>query len=455
MADPYRRRERILNVMKRALGALALAATAVATTAARPDPGQHRPLQLNGSSPSEVVLGFRHTRRTSWLVRVDPRTLRFAGGRQLNVGAHGSGWSFSPDRSLVALGRFEQSILLVQTKPLKLLARIETGIDGQVVAHTWVGSRLLVVLERRAPVETSVVSIDPSAQRVDSRVDLPGSLEGVARARQALVLLLGPPANIGPTRLVRVDDTGGTRLVELPPIYSGREGRTRHVRPGLAVDQAANRAYVIGEAARVADVDLGTLAVQYHDLSRKASLFGRLHAWLEPAASAKTPPSGPTRTAVFLGNGKMLVSGFDIEVRTSPGDLELRARPAGLRVIDTREWTARTIDRTASSFAVANRRLLAWSWLWNSPRRVVGHGLRGYGPIGVRRFHLFGSQPIVGVQVLGDRAIVARGSSGTVRSIINLTKGRIVRPLARIPDLLVGEELPEWSGGVTPASAGT
>lgn len=442
--------------MKRALGALALAATAAATAAARPDPGQHRPLQLKGSSPSKVVLGFRHTPRTSWLVRVDPRTLRFAGGRQIDVGVHGSGWSFSPDRSLVALGRFEQSVLLVRTKPLQVLARIETGVDGQVVAHTWVGSRLLVVLERSAPVETSVVSIDPASRRVDARVDLRGSLEGVARARQALVLLLGPPANVGPTRLVRVDDTGGTRLVELPRIHSGREGRTRHVRPGLAVDQAAARAFVVGEAAPVADVDLRTLAVQYRDLSRSTSSFGRSHAWLEPAAAAKAPPSGPTRSAAWLGDGKLLVSGFDIDVQTKAGKLELGARPAGLRVIDTRAWTEQTIDRTASSFAVANRRLLAWSWLWDPPRSVVvGHGLRGYGPAGVRRFHLFDSQPIVGVQVFGERAIVARGSGGTIRSLINVTKGRIIRPLATSPHLLVGKELSEWSGGATPASAGT
>jgi hypothetical protein len=446
----------LFNVMKRALGALALAVTAAATTGGRTDAGQHRALKLEDSSSSNVVLGFRHTRQTSWLVRVDARTLRTEGGRRLNVGAHGSAWSFSPDRSLVALGRFEQSILLVRTEPLKLLARIETGVDGSVVAHTWVGSRLLVVLQRSAPVETSVVSIDSASRRVDSRVDLPGSVEGVARARQALVLLLGPPANVGPTRLVRVDGTGGARLVELPRISSGREGRTRHVRPGLAVDQGATRAFVVGEAAPVAEIDLRTLAVQYHDLSHGTSSFGRLHGWLEPAAGAKAPPSGPTRSAAWLGDGKLLVSGFDIDVQTKAGKLELGARPAGLRVIDTRAWTAQTIDRTASSFAVANRRLLAWSWLWDPPRSVVvGHGLRGYERAGVRRFHLFDSQPIVGVQVFGDRAIVARGSGGTIRSLINVTKGRIVRPLGTSPHLLVGNELSEWSGGATPASVGT
>lgn len=391
------------------------------------------------------------------LARVDARTLRFAGGRQLDVGAYGSGWSFSSDRKLVALGRFEQSILLVRIKPMKILARIDTGVDGQVVAHTWVGSQLLVVLERHAAAATSVVAINPSSRRVDSRVDLPGSLEGVAPARQALVLLLGPPTGVGPTRLVRVDTMGSPRLVELARIHSGREGITRHVRPGLAIDQTSDRAFVVGGAASVADVDLGTLAVQYHDLAPRRSLLERLHAWLEPAAAAKTPPSGPTRTAVWLGDGKMLVSGFDIDVQTNAGNLELRARPAGLKMIDIRDWTTQTLDQTTSSFTVANRRILAWSWLWDSPPiRAIGHGLRGYGFTGRERFHVFGSQPIVGVEVFGDRAVVARGRGGTIRSMINLVKGRIVRArIARVPDLLVGEELPEWSGGVTPASAGT
>lgn len=430
-------------------------ATAVATTGARTDPGQHRPLQLKAASSSQPLLGFRHGRRTSWLARLDARTLRYAGGRQLNVGAYGSGWSFSPDPSLLALGRFEQSILLVRTKPLRLVARVETGVDGQVVAHTWIGSRLIVILERRATAETSVVSIDPVLRRVVSRVDLLGSLEGVARARQAIVLLLGPPANVGPTRLVLVDDTGSARLVELARISSGRESLNRHVRPGLAVDQAADRAFVIGEGAPVADVDLGTLAVDYHDLSNQASLLGRLHEWLEPAANAKTPPSGPTRTAVWLGNGQLLVSGFDIDVQTRDGKLELRARPAGLKLIDTREWSLRTIDGNACSFALGNRHLLTWSWLWDSPLRVVGNGLTAYSPSGARRFHIFGSQPIIGVSMMGNRVIVARGSSGTARSVVELRKSRITRSLrAGSPYPLVGEELPEWSGGMTPASSG-
>jgi hypothetical protein len=156
-------------------------------------------------------------------------------------------------------------------------------------------------------------------------------------------------------------------------------GRTLAARPGLAVDQVADRAFVVGQGTPVADIDLDTLAVAYHDLSTPVSLIGRVRAWLEPTASSKAHPSGPTRTAAWLGDGRLLISGYDVDIQTVGGKLQLRAMPAGLKVIDTRDWGVRTIDSNATSFVVAKRRLLAWSWRWDSlPIHVIGSGLTGY-----------------------------------------------------------------------------
>lgn len=450
--------------MRHASAALACAVTAGSVGwPAGTDTG-HRALELKAAAPSHSVLGVRHGRRSSWLARVDARTLRYTRGRQLNVGAYGSGWSFSPDRALLALGSFQPGVLLVETRRLRVVARIPTGPTGQVLTHAWVGSRLLVVLGQCCENDqTSIAVVDPVLRRVISRVDLAGSLEGVARARRALVLLLGPSKGIGPSRLVVGDPEGHVRSVGIERIHSGRDTvgdgvlTGRHARPALAVDPATDRAYVIGAGAPVAEVDLGTLAVGYQELSASVSLLGRLRGWLEPVAEAKAPPVGPTRSAAWLGDGLLAISGFDIDARIDgPGALQLRSIPAGLKLIDTRNWEVRTLDARTSSFVVANGRLLAWSWLWDSPPiHVIGTGLRAYGPDGAVRFHLFGSQPILGVSVFGTRAIVGRGVSGMGRTLVDIASRRVVRSLGvQVPQLLVGAELSEWSGGASPASAG-
>src|SRR5919108_151388 len=63
----------------------------------------------------------------------------------------------------------------------------------------------------------------------------------------------------------------------------------------VAVDKAGNRAFVVGAGSPVAEVDLETLAVTYHDLATPVSLPGRLHDWLEPPAETKAPPHRPQR----------------------------------------------------------------------------------------------------------------------------------------------------------------
>ena len=78
-------------------------------------------------------------------------------------------------------------------------------------------------------------------------------------------------------------------LNEVPAGWEQIEGtddsdyRARQSVPGLAVDPEGKRALVIPAGGRVAEVDLDSMEVAYHELSEPVSLWGRLRNWLEPA----------------------------------------------------------------------------------------------------------------------------------------------------------------------------
>lgn len=432
--------------MRRALGLLALAAaTAAVASAARTDPG-HRALELKAPPTPHSLLAFRGDRRTTWLVRVDPRTLRYRKGRKLDITGYGSGWSFSPDGSLLALGdRTFGRVLLVDPARLRVLRLIQTGMFAHVSATAWLGDRLIIVLVECCEPghETTVVTVGPTFGHVLSRVDLAGSLERAARTRSELVLVLGPAEGVGPSRLVVADAEGRVRTAGIDRIHSGRESEiegyptVRHARPGLAVDPASRRAFVVGSGSPVAAVDLRSLAVDYHALAAPVSLLTQVRDWLEPAAHAKVPPTGPVRTATWLGEGLIAVSGYDSHAWPASRDrIDFRATPAGLKVIDTHDWSVHTLDPTATSFEVADKLLLASAWIWDSTRpRASGKGFTAYDANGAVRFHLFGSKPVIDVRVVGQRALVHRDGGGT--ALVDLRKGRVLRVQQHGPPALV------------------
>jgi len=205
--------------------------------------------------------------------------------------------------------------------------------------------------------------------------------------------------------------------------------------PALAVDRSGNRAFVVGAGTPVAEVDLTTSSVTYHDLSTPVSLLGRLHAWLEPTAEAKAT-EGPNREAAWLGDGMLAVWGWNDRTSFKGDQVHVWAEPAGLTLVDTRDWSSRVLDSGASSMTVANGNLLAFSWLWDSARdHPSGSGVTAYGPDGGMRFHLFGSRAILSTQALGGRAFI-RGTKSAY-SVVDLRSGRVLRTFAGEPPLLL------------------
>jgi hypothetical protein len=138
------------------------------------------------------------------------------------------------------------------------------------------------------------------------------------------------------------------------------------------------------------------------------------------------------RTARWLGGGLIAVTGADVDRRQS--------KPAGLQLVDTRTWHARTIDADASAVVLGDDVLLATG----GTRGVTAYGLDGR-----RRFRLFDGEQAWVDRVFDGRAYVGisgpRGPQGGLR-IVDLTAGRSVgqRPMP-MPWLLVERSAGWWS----------
>jgi hypothetical protein len=192
-----------------------------------------------------------------------------------------------------------------------------------------------------------------------------------------------------------------------------------HWNPGLAVDPQGVRAFAVQAGSPIAEVDLRTLAV------RSAPI--RL-----PTAAAKSD-AGFDRSALWLGGGLLAVTGSDMRAK---GRLE-RTTPAGLTLVDTRDWSARTIDPEATSVAYLGGTLLATAWLWDSRAgRATGIGLRAYGRDGSLRYRRFGSQTLSTPEPIGRLAF-----AGT--SLLDPRSGRIVRRVNLRAELLLHDS-PFW-----------
>ena len=201
-----------------------------------------------------------------------------------------------------------------------------------------------------------------------------------------------------------------------------------HRHPGLAVDAVGGRAYVVGGGEPVAEIDLRSLTVAYHQPSRPISLFGRLRDWLQPAAHAKGPMLGSTRKALWLGNGRLAVTGED----GRPGRDGVAVHPAGLTLIDTGTWSVETLHRDATSATAAAGTLLASSGGYPD---LPGVGLRGYDLDGDQRFHLFGVRAVHVLERLDERVFV---DDGATTHAVDARMGRVRRAPRELPQLLVG-----------------
>ena len=430
------------------LVATALVAGGVSIASASPE----RPLTAEVSSarrddPPLLAISFNDV--SAGLVRLDRETLRPLAGRPLDLRASSFGWSFSADRSRLVVGDNHGHVRFVDVTQMRTLGEIRTKANAPLALSAWVRDRVLGVW--RTPRGVAVRVIDASKRRVLRVVPLAGSLQAAARMPGELVLLLGPARGIGPSRLVVVDAEGRTRQVSVARIRSGRAdpprtsvGVFRHADAGLAVDPTRRLAFAVAAGAPIAEVDLATLHVSYHELAEPISMLGRLRGWLEPRAEAKGAPDGPDRNALWVGDHTLVVFGSDahgrVDSRRRP---QLTVTPAGVRLVDTRTWSSTMIERSATAASLADGALLATASMWDSrTQTTTGIGLAGFGPDGARRFRMWGEAPVY-VQVAGNRALASL--SGTKRSyVVDVATGRVVDEREGTQPLLLAGEASPW-----------
>jgi hypothetical protein len=382
------------------------------------------------------------------LTRIDSGTLRPSGSRSLRL-PFLDAWAVAPGGRMLALAvhpdpTSEPNTLKLVRLPSLRVQGASLPLAGDVSALAWTSPSRVVALVGAfvcCPAPLSVVVADVRSKRVLRRSQIPGTVLHIARSSRGLVLLTAASGTIGPASLV-IADARGLRSTSLAPMRAGEipggGGTSRWRLPGLAVDAAADSAYVIDPDGAAAEIDLATLTVYRHQLTREHSLLARLDDWLEPSADAKGD-SGPIRNAQWLGNGLLLVAGSNLhDTRRS-----LASDPSGLELVDTRRWTVRTLDPRADSFAVADGLLLATGTRWHGNTNPTGMGLVAYGRDGNRRFALLAGQA---VWLDTTPAIDARAEIGvygrTRWFVVDLRTGQIAGTSTALPTPLLGRGNP-------------
>ena len=287
----------------------------------------------------------------------------------------------------------------------------------------WAGPRRLLVMAGPPFTGQTAVVVDPRERRVVRRIRWRGLVLGSDETHGGLVLIAPPSlrhgrARLGPARLVQVTVDGRVRSVRLDRIEAGRraDGRGRVLFPGLALDRRGNRAFVVAaDRGLVAEVDLRTRRVAYHDLA-------------EPPAAAKGrgPSKSFLRSARWLGANTLAVAGEDLPASKPQSRADFV--PHGLRLIDTRTWTSRTVDPQAQTFDLAGGLLLARRW-YAEPRRTP-MGVAAYDLTGKPRWRRFSGTNATVWAPGGRHVYVDVGDRGERRThVVELTTGRTVRTL--------------------------
>jgi hypothetical protein len=324
-----------------------------------------------------ALLGNGTTASVTW---VDRATLEpIAGRSRVYVGLFDIPHAFSPGRSVLALGSGRRQGLAIVD--LRGMDKVVSGRVGGVSALTWLSPRLLLTVESSLPgrsLHATVLNVTGSGTRLAGRYQLPSgqTLFGFADAGGAAVLVLGPEDRLGPATLAVVKREGVT-TAELGQIEAGvvpfdpasAQPTVRYQHPGLAVDGAGGRAFVVGAEGLVAELDLETLAVVYHRLAGSPSAPAR-----RADGGGDVTVEGSWRQAAWIGPDRLALAGYDEFVEEVDGTAIQHNVPAGLQLIDTTTWTATTLDERAERLTWTGAFLAAVSW---QPGRLAVYDRNG------------------------------------------------------------------------------
>lgn len=377
------------------------------------------------------------------LTRLDPATLAPSQPR-LTIGRTVSAWGYDPAHRWLVLATDGTTLRFVDVEKMRLLGSVRLSRQGRSVTYLrWVVPNRFVAVYPRVGGGVEVAWIDAAQRRVLGQRELDVMPWTVVSGGTTAVALLPPSERaIGGARLAVLRGDARIDIVRAQRIQIGSafpnprdRGYVRRVGPGLAVTPGGERAFLVGGAGVVAEVDLHSLAVSYHSPQRPRSFASRLGNWLVPAARAKGA-DGPWMHARWVGNGIVAVTGARYHLlRPESRGLRQIIEPDGLRLIDTRTWTQRTLDERASGFTLAGDMIVAFGIRseWAGTKTTLeGMGLAAYGPDGTKRFEAVPGEPIGLVQATAGLGYAWRSEAGSQRKVdvVALADGEVEREVA-------------------------
>ena len=403
-----------------------LASLLMLAAVASPVMAQSQPVM----EPDGPLLTLGHRAGGHGVRIVDPLTLE-PRSRRIPLLRRGYDGALSPDRRRLARGTGWGKRSRIQVINLERWRReriISLGGGGPVLVE-WPSPDRIVAIVGEYLRRQELVVVDPDTGRVTSRRAIRGRLLSHSPVAGGLALLVAPERGLGPARLLLADVSGTVRTLRLGRIRSGgNEGARRRVRylsPALAVDPAGVRAYVVAAADSllVAEVDLKSAAVTYR--APVAAPAGRPRA-----EAAKGNMRVVWRDASWFGGHSIAVTGNDT-FPTRPGRrFGPPPDPYGLRLIDTTDWTVRTLDRRTDQAYVAAGRLLAHGGNW-SPRRLKytsSTGLLAFTEDGQRSFTRFADRVVSVIGTHGTLAYVWVLSARELH-VVDVRDGRTLRKM--------------------------
>ena len=356
------------------------------------------------------------------LFRVHPRTLRPLSA-PIRTFRSGAWLALSPDGRMLAYSdgsRARSRIHFVDLARWRSLGVARLGRRGPLGVG-WVGPGRVVVMTGQGFGRQRLLWVDVATRNVVGRRGFGGRLINTFAVPGGFALALAPEGRIGPLRLLLADADGGARTVKVDGIPAGgneAEDDARYLTPGIAVDPEGGRVFVVAvRVMLVAEVALTSGEVTYHSLGAGAAK-GNVDVWW--------------RQATWAGDGRIAVSGE----RFRPGRSPL---PFGVSLIDTTDWSIRTLDPRPSVMHVAGDTVLAYGTRWFSDgRRSESTGLLAFDGDGRRAFVRFRGQDIA---TLGSRGRLLYAWVRRTRRlhVIDLRDGRTVNEVhtsRRIPFLL-------------------
>jgi hypothetical protein len=258
----------------------------------------------------------------------------------------------SPDRRFLAVGAADETLRIVdlvhrRSDTLQLGSScVEVPIlwqrQDRLIFRVWCGSV-------HATSRSELLVFDPIRKRLVGRREI-GSAAS-KRTSNSAVLLANPPLGrsvstglreefLGPARLIRVRADGHVDEIRLPIHAGSARFRTFNRWPAFVVDRKGRYAYVIGEGEGCARVDLRTLRVEWHRLPHAFDAQPRLTSKPRRHTGTTNPSRDIRREAVWLGGGKIAVTGDDT---WTSNDFD-RTAPAGLKILNVRTWKVRMVD---------------------------------------------------------------------------------------------------------------